>query len=140
MKNYVLNFTASSVLIVLANIALADPLIQPVRYIEIPGACEGQIIIDGVDESFYSSEQSTDIFNPTGWIDSSDFTFTFKVAYNYSYLYLWGNILDDFNSSLTYTTDTNPWSYDNIEIFISLDTTGSTRQTSGGYENDSNCI
>ena len=81
--------------------------------------------IDGLDnEAHWSAEQSTDVFNPTGYSGSADFTFTFKIAWDENYLYLFGKITDDFNCSWDWGL-TNPWTYDNIEVFFDLDTNGS---------------
>ena len=138
MKKPVLKFIISAVLIAMPCAMKADPLVQPVRTLEIPLA--GDVVIDGVAEYCYSAEQTTDVFNPTGWSGPADYTCTFKVCYDYQFLYLYVQILDDFECSMEYPEDPNPWTYDNVEVFISLDTTGSTDPTSSGYSGDTNCI
>ena len=140
MKKQLLNLSACAVFLAIAAFTFANPLVQPVNTIEIPFAGLDEIDIDGTADAAYSAEQTTDVFNPTGYDGPADYTFVFKVAYNPTYLYIIGFITDDFDNSITYTTDTNSWTYDNIEVFISLDTTGSTGSTSGGYGGDTNCI
>lgn len=142
MKKQLLNLSACAVFLALAAYVFANPLVEPVRTIEIPFADLDEITIDGVnDEAMWSGEQSTDAFNPTGSTGAdADFTFSFYVAFNPMYLYLYAVVLDDYDNSLTYTTDGNPWTYDNVEVFLSLDTTNSTGTTSGGYGGDTNCV
>ena len=126
MKKQLLNLSACAVLLVLASIAFADPLVPPVRVLEIPYAGQSEITIDGTADAVYSAVQSTDAFNPTGSTGAdADFTFSFQVAYNPLYLYIYGEILDDFENSLNYTTDSFAFTYDCVEVFINLDTVGS---------------
>ena len=123
MKKQLLNLSACAVLLALASIAFADPLVPPVRVLEIPYAGQSGITIDGAADAVYSAVQSTDAFNSTGSTGAdADYTFSFKVAYNTYFLYIYGEILDDYDNSLEYTTDDNQWTYDCIEIFINLDT------------------
>ena len=97
-------------LLQIAGFLSARPLVEPVRSIQIPYACPGTMIVDGLVDARYSAEQSTFAFNTAGSTGSdADFTLTFKVAYNEYYLYLFARILDDFNCSIQYTTDPNPW-------------------------------
>ncbi len=125
MKKQLLNLSACAVFIALASIALAVPLTQPVSTLEIPFANTGVITIDGVAEAAYSAEQSTVAFNVTGSTgDDADFTFTFQVAFNPQYLFLFAKVLDDFDNSIPYTTSDTPHEYDNVEVFINLDTVG----------------
>jgi len=141
MKKQLLNLSACAVLLAIAASTFALPLVPPVRDIEIPYAGQvGDITIDGTADAAYSADQSTDVFNPTGWTNAADYTFSFKVAWNPMYLYVIGTVADDFDNSLTYTTDANPWEYDNCEIFLSLDTTDSETATSSGYGGDTNCV
>ena len=140
MKKHIYCLAINAIFIALSCNIMANPLVQPVRTMEIPYAGSQNIVINGTADAAYSAEQTTDVFNPTGYDGPADYTFVFKVAYNPTYLYIIGFITDDFDNSITYTTDTNSWTYDNIEVFISLDTTGSTGSTSGGYGGDTNCI
>jgi len=141
MKKLVLYSSICAVLLALAAFSFATPLVQPVRTLEIPYDYFGEIVIDGVADAAYSAEQSTEAFNATGSTGAdADFTFSFRVAFNPMYLYFIGTILDDFDNGPEYTTIDSIWEYDNVEVFISLDTTGSTNPTTNGYGDDSNCV
>ena len=142
MKKQLLNLSAVAILLAIASFTFGRELVQPVSTLEIKYAEPGTMKIDGFDdEAVYSAEQSTIAFVTTGSTGAdADFTFTFKVAYDLDYMYLFAKILDDVDNSLTYTTDANPWTYDCIEVFLSLDTTGSTGVTSNGYGDDTNCV
>jgi hypothetical protein len=81
--------------------------------------------IDGLDdEAAWSAVQTTEAFNPTGSTGAdADFTFTFKVAYDANFLYVYAKILDDYDNSWEWG-GSNQWTFDNVEIFLSLDTVG----------------
>jgi len=100
--------------------------VAPIRTMVIPSTTT-PFVIDGVDdEAKWSAEQSTEVFNPTGSTGAdADFTFTFKVAYDANYLYVFGKVLDEYESSLPELGGANPWTYDNIELFADLDTLNS---------------
>jgi hypothetical protein len=102
--------------------SFAYPYVPPVRTMEIP-AREVDIHFDGVDdEASWSSAQSMSIFNPTGWDGSDeDFSGYFKVCWDMHYLYFYANITDDINESF-YEEYLNPWEFDEIEIYVNLDT------------------
>ncbi|MBN1951364.1 MAG: hypothetical protein JW801_09170 [Bacteroidales bacterium] len=93
---------------------------EPVRTMEIPQSCT-EIIIDGLADQGYSEYQSTNIFNPTGWEDESDFTAGFRTCWDSDYLYLYVEIIDDINHAYEPGFN-NPWEFDNVEIFLQLDT------------------
>lgn len=125
MKNQLLHLCTYAVFLALTSIAFADPLVPPVREMEIPFIYEDDIVIDGTTDNVYGPEQTTEVFNPTGNTgEDADFTVTFRVAYNIRYLYIYCEIWDDFDNSIQYSTSESPETYDNIEIFINLDTTG----------------
>ncbi len=143
MKRLLLNFCVCVVFLAFAAFSFAAPLVQPVRTIEIPftGGYDDGINIDGTTDTGYCPEQTTIAFNTTGSTGAdADFTFSFRVAFNPMYFYIIGTILDDFDNSVPYTTTPNAREYDNVEIYLSLDTTNSTNPTSSGYGDDSNCI
>jgi hypothetical protein len=98
--------------------------VAPVRTMIIPLAHQ-PFVIDGIDDDAqYSAEQSTDAFNATGSTGAdADYTFTFKVAYDANYLYVYAKILDDYDNSWEWG-GSNQWEFDNIEIFVNLDTNG----------------
>jgi hypothetical protein len=110
----------------LAAITFAAPMTAPVRSMEIP-ATNAVIAIDGVADADYSASQSTTAFNIQGSTGAdADFTASFQVCWNYQKLYLLATMLDDYACEIPYTTGTNPWTWDNVEVFLSLDTTGTT--------------
>jgi len=125
MKKQLLKISACAVLLALFSISFAAH-VAPIRTLVIPGATG--MVIDGVDdETYWSAEQNTDAFNMTGCASypDVDFTFTYKVCYTASYLYLFGKCLDDIANPTTDNGATNPWTFDNVEPFIDLDTNGS---------------
>jgi hypothetical protein len=126
MKKILLQFSLFCILLTATGIALATPLTPPVRTLDIPGTNE-TMTMDGVAESAYSAVQSTTAFNVTGSTGAdADYTLTFQVCYNYQKLFLVAKVLDDYACEAPYTTVTNPWTWDCIEVYLSLDTTGTT--------------
>jgi hypothetical protein len=126
MKTILLRFSLFSTLLAATGIIMAAPMTPPVRSLVIP-ATNAVISIDGVADADYSSVQSTTAFNVTGSTGAdADYTLTFQVCYNYQKLFLVAKILDDYASVIEYTTDPDPWTMDCIEVFLSLDTTGTT--------------
>ncbi len=114
---------------------IAAPHVQPVRAMEIPYT--NGVTIDGVADDCYSLPQSTIAYNNEGSTGADeDFTLSFRVCYDTLRLYLYANILDDYISSIPYTTSPEPWMYDNVEVFISLDTTG----TIEGYDTNTTML
>jgi hypothetical protein len=110
----------------LTAITFAAPMTAPVRSLVIP-ATNAAISIDGVADDDYSVSQSTTAFNITGSTGAdADYTMSFQVCFNYQYLYLLATVLDDYACEIPFTSSTNPWTWDNIEVFLSLDTTGTT--------------
>lgn len=100
---------------------------QPIRTLEIPCANGVLMEMDMDDaEAVYSAEQTTTKFAGTGSPGNDfDFTFTFKLAYDADYLYFFGKIIDDVDHSLPEGESADPHNYDNMELFIDLDTNGS---------------
>ena len=134
MKKQLLNLSACAVFLALASIAFADPLVTPVRTLEVP--FDDAIVIDGIADDGYSAVQSTVAFNTEGSTGAdADFTFSFQVAFDPQYLYIYGEILDDYDNSLEYTNTANQWMYDNIEIFLNLDTVESM---TAAYDSNTN--
>jgi hypothetical protein len=124
MKKQLLNLSMVALFLAVGATVFAVHF-PPIQTMEIPAAADG-ITIDGDDDAGYSELQTTAWFAGEGSTgDDADFTGTFKVAYDPTYLYIWFEILDDYDNSLTYTTDANQWTYDNVEVFLDLDTIGS---------------
>jgi len=136
MKKQLLKISASIVLLALVSITFAQHR-APVRVMEIPAA--GEVTIDGFvdDVEGYSAEQSTVAFNTVGSTGAdADFTFTYQVCWSPSFLYIMGTILDDTDDSTPDGGVTAPWTFDDCEVFIDLDTNGS----GAGTAYDSNTI
>jgi hypothetical protein len=104
----------------LASFAKASP-VEPVRILGIPGA--GLMIMDGEDsETEYTDEQNTAIFNAAGFTGGdADFKADFKLCWDLNYLYIWANISDDVEEDYNWGAG-NPWEFDNVEVFLQLDT------------------
>lgn len=121
MKKQLLNLSllvAAGLL--LASTAIAQP-VQPVRTMEIP-AISAVPTIDGLNtEADWSAEQNTVIFNPTGHTGDADFKFDFHVMWGYQNLYIFGIIADDIEHNYVWDQG-NPWEFDNVELFLDLDT------------------
>ncbi len=129
MKSHLLTLCFAAFLLAVSGIIIAAPMTQPVRSLEIPGVPFGAVMtIDGVaDEDCYSAEQSTTAFNIYGSTGAdADFTATFRVCCSMERLYICWTILDDYACEIPYTTGPNPWTWDNVEVFLSLDTVGTT--------------
>ncbi len=133
MKIAIPHLSILAIFLAAASITMATPHTPPVRSLEIPPT--NVIVIDGVADGAYSPSQSTTAFNVTGSTGAdADFTMSYQVCYTYSKLYMLFTVLDDYACEIPYTTSVNPWTWDNIEVFLSLDTTGTTA------EYDSNTI
>ncbi|MBN1951365.1 MAG: T9SS type A sorting domain-containing protein [Bacteroidales bacterium] len=78
-------------------------------------------VIDGIRDNSYGEVQTTNIFNPTGYDGEADFSAVFCVVADYEYLYVHAEITDDVNHSYEWNVG-NPWEFDNIELFLQLDT------------------
>ncbi len=129
MKSHLLTLCFAAYLLAVTGIIMAAPMTQPVRSLWVPCVPVGAVMtIDGVaDEDYYSDEQSTTAFNVRGSTGAdADFTATFRVCCSMERLYICCTILDDYACEIPYTTSPNPWTWDNVEVFISLDTVGTT--------------
>jgi len=133
MKNQLLKLTMTAISVTFPIVVFGTHF-PPVRELLIPAAPDG-VIIDGIDDEIYGDLQTTSVFNPTGWGGPDDFTVSFKAAYDPQYLYLWIDVIDAIQNNVTSITTPEPWGYDNIEVYLDLDTTGSGTNT--GYDNNS---
>jgi len=131
MKKQLLKISACAVLLALFSISFAAH-VGPIKTMVIPVGTA--TIDDAGDETFYSAEQTTDAFNKTGCATypDADFTFSFKVCYDANYLYIFGTSVDDTPDITPDEGATSPWTFDNSEIFIDLDTNNSGVVT--GYD------
>jgi hypothetical protein len=126
MKKQLLNLSLVAMFVAISGIIMAAPMTAPVRSMVIP-AQNGAMVADGVAEDGYSASQSTTAFNIVGSTGAdADFTCSFQACYTASKLWILATILDDYACEIPYTTGTNAWTWDNVEVFLSLDTTGTT--------------
>jgi hypothetical protein len=100
-------------------IILATP-VNPLRILDVPMG--GSIEMDGEDEIDYCNLQNTSIFNPTGLTGGdADFKADIKLSWDLNYLYLWAAVSDDIEEVYNWGVG-NPWEFDNVEVFLQLDT------------------
>jgi hypothetical protein len=128
MKTLLCQSIVSLCCILLTNTLLAVPFLEPVRFLEIPPA-NNPIVMDGIADSYYSDIQSTSLFesnDPGSTGNNADYTLTFRVCYDAQKLYILANVLDDIASQIPNTAGSNPWTWDNIQVFLSLDTSNYT--------------
>jgi hypothetical protein len=123
MKKQLLKLFTTAVMLTLFSVNYAGHVL-PIRTMVIPLANDVVTIDGAADEAFWSALQTTDAFNKTGCptYPDADWTVAFKVCYDASYLYLWSEIKDDVDNSTPDNGATNPWTFDNVEIFLDLDT------------------
>lgn len=96
----------------------------PVRTMSIPPTTD-KIVFDGIDnESSYGQAQTMTVFNSAGYTGEEDFSGYFKVCWDTRFLYFFANITDDVNHSLPNYEGASSWMFDNIEIYLDIDTAG----------------
>ena len=100
--------------------------VLPVSTLDVP-ATKAPVIIDGRPDSSYSDWQYTRIckeagagINPVDG-DNSDFNARFKVCWDYTYLYFIADVIDDVEEDYMIGF-AQPWTWDNAEVYIDLDT------------------
>ena len=105
----------------------------PVRTMEIPSTLDDDMTVDGFDdEAAYGAEQSTLLFNDTGWDSEADFTAVFKVAWSATYIYFFMEITDDVAHEAA--DGDNTWEFDNMEMFVDVDTAWTESQWTNGAD------
>jgi hypothetical protein len=126
MKKQLLILFTTAVMLAFFSISFAAHVI-PVRTLYIPYARDFVTIDGAADEIDWIPLQTTDAFNKTGCstYPDADLTIAFKVCYDIEYLYVWSEIKDDIDNSTPDNGATNPWTFDNVEIFLDLDTNNS---------------
>jgi len=125
MKKQLLNlsFVAVGLALYICS-AFATPT-APVRELEVPYGWPTPTM-DGIAEDCYSAEQTTSLMYDAqveNWTGAGDFTAVFRIAYDENFLYVIATITDDIEESWTWTgTGTSTWTFDNLELFLQLDT------------------
>jgi hypothetical protein len=120
MKKHLLNPIFAALVVFLFSYSVFAAPVQPVRTMTFPDAIPAPTI-DGTADAVYSDVQSTNVFNPTGLEGDADFSASFQVCWDPTYLYLYTEITDDVDESYSWGVG-NPWEFDNIELFLQLDT------------------
>jgi hypothetical protein len=122
MKKQLLNLSFVAIALGLyVSTAFSTP-VPPVRLEEIP-ATVGAMVQDGMgDEDSYSPLMGTTIFNATGLTGGDqDFKADIKLSWDWNYLYLYAEISDDIEEDYNWGVG-NSYEFDNLEVFLQLDT------------------
>ncbi len=124
MKKQLLLFgLLTGMMLLFTNISIGQP-VPPIKTENCP-AVNGAINIDGIDdESSWSDVQEFTIFSlsdPADWTGSEDCSVEMKFAWDYEYFYTYIEITDDIEHNWN-GTDGNWYAFDNINIYLQLDT------------------
>jgi hypothetical protein len=120
MKKRLLQLIFPALPVYIISYSLYAAPVQPVRTMIVPFAIPAPTI-DGTGDDIYSDVQTTNIFNSTGLEGDADFSASFMVCFDPDYLYLYAEITDDVDESYSWGVG-NSWEFDNIELFLQLDT------------------
>ena len=133
-----------SILIIIASLFFTTSIFtqysEPIRMMDIPIVKTG-IVIDGSGNDYdYGPVQTMKIAKRAGAAnyngledgDTVDLNATFKAAWDKDYLYLFVEVIDDVEESMP-IGGAMSWTWDNIPVFIDLDTNSTTRT----YDNTS---
>ena len=131
MTKQLLNFCAAAM--VLATGTASAQYVAPISTLAVPMRMGGNMIMDGddYDHEGYSDWQTTMIGKEAGAGvtphagDGFDFNFRFKLCWDFTYLYLIADIIDDIEEDYV-IGKSQPWTWDNVEVFIDLDTNSTT--------------
>ena len=108
--------------------------VDPINTLSVLSTC-ADIAIDGEADASYSDWQSTMIAKEAGTGvtphagDDTDFNFRFKLTWDLNYLYFLADVIDDVEENYA-LGKAYPWSWDNVEVFIDLDTNSTTQDYS----------
>ena len=103
---------------------------KPVNAMVVPPKKDTPVI-DGLDnESSYSETEYLDIYNYEHYDGLNDLAGNFRTYWDSTYLYVFASVIDD--DSLIWHGGDDPRMYDNVGIFIDMDTTWQT----AGYQSD----
>jgi len=121
MKKQLLNLSLVAMFFAISGVIIAAPLRAPVKNMDINYAAT--VTADGDVDAGYGAVQTTDAFNTTGSTGAdADFTMTFQACANYEKLWIFFTVLDEYACEAPYTTTADPYTYDNLELFLNLDT------------------
>jgi len=121
MKKQLLNLSFVAIALGLYVTTAFSTPVDPVRVADVPHA--GTMTMDGDDaEADYTDLMNTTVFNPTGSTGAdADFQSDIKLSWDADYLYLYAVQNDDVEEDYTWTLS-SPWMFDNVEVFLQLDT------------------
>jgi hypothetical protein len=123
MKKQLLNLSFVAVALGLYVTTASSQLVEPVQRLDVT-ATTSEMVMDGTaDETGYTAMQTTTIFNPTGnpTRDPVDFGASFQLSWDSTYLYICAVVTDDIEADYNWGVG-NSWTFDNVEVFIQLDT------------------
>jgi hypothetical protein len=106
--------------------------VEPINIMDIPLRTSPIVIDAYMNENCWSAPEDLSIFNYTNWIGEYDLDASFRTCWDSTYLYIFASIVDDIDRSWNWNLE-SPWSYDNLEIYLDLD----TFCTDGGYRSNS---
>jgi len=121
MKKQLLNLSLVAMFVAISGVIMAAPHTLPMSSMEISYAAA--VEVDGEVDAAYGASQPTVAFNVTGSTGADDdYTLTFQACANTHSLFMYFTILDEYINEIPFTTGANPWTWDNVEVFLSLDT------------------
>jgi hypothetical protein len=105
----------------------------PVDSYTVP-ASDQVMVIDGLAlESCYGPQENLQaITDGLLWEGDSDLSGGFRISWDWSNLYIFVSVTDDIAHPLYEGVTDAPWDYDNVEIFLNIDTTGLYQDNSYG--------
>jgi len=122
MKKQLLNLSFVAVALGLYVTTAFSKPVEPLRVLDVTPTAS-VMVMDGDDaEAGYTAEQNTEVFNATGLTGGdADFKADIKLTWDLNYLYLWANVADDVEENFDWTYSSS-WMFDNVEVFLQLDT------------------
>jgi hypothetical protein len=141
MKKQLLKLcTVTAVLFI--SVVVAAQYVLPIRTIDIP-ATTGAMVMDGEADDSYGEVQTTSIMAINeAWdadncgedvLGDANYKLEFQVCWDKTYLYVICMIDDDVKHDWDGEHD-NTWQYDNVELFIDLDTASQSTYTDGSTQ------
>ena len=122
MKNFLLLSVFITILAYFLPINSFTAPVPPVRTMYVPWAYN--ITLDGVADEYYSDLQNTEWGYPDqqeSYDGESDFKADFRICMNSGCLFLLAEVTDDVEHDFDWSYESS-WMFDNIEIFLQLDT------------------